>query len=41
MASGDKDLRRWELEDAEWELLIQIKGLLYVRKFMLIIIFFL
>lgn len=30
MASADRDLRRWELTDDEWNLLIEIKKLLYV-----------
>lgn len=28
----DRDLRKWELVDTEWELLNQIKSLLFVRK---------
>lgn len=30
MATADRDLRRWELLDDEWNLLIEIKKLLYV-----------
>lgn len=30
MATADRDLRRWELLDDEWNLLTEIKKLLYV-----------
>jgi len=30
--TADRDLRKWELVDAEWNLLNQIKSLLHVSK---------
>ena len=39
-AIADKDLRKWELTDAKWDLLKQINCLLIVRKKIIIYILF-